>query len=46
MSTNGCLGWEAKAVLRAIATKLSDKWQQPSSTVRSHLGARLSIYLI
>ena len=44
-STDGLLGREARNLLKAIGRKLSDKWQQPLSTVISYISARISISL-
>jgi hypothetical protein len=44
-STDGVLAREAKAILKCIAEKLSQKWQQPYSSVMSYVTGRISISL-
>lgn len=44
-STDGALGKEAKAILQTIAHRLSEKWQQPKSTVMSYISGKIAITL-
>jgi len=45
-SVDGLLGNEAKALLRQLATTLSQKWSKPYSQVRNYVNARVSIALV
>ena len=46
VSTDGCLGEAAQALLRRLSMRLAEKWQRPYSQVFGFVKARMSIAIL
>jgi len=46
VSTDGMLGFEARAFLKRLAKLLAEEWEKPYPTLRGFINARMSIALV